>query len=158
MSRVINPNQPGKLRKQLLRAVAAARAAYVGSRPEQRDPAAAVSLEARDQVAFVILSLRQIEATVLRTVEAWEKRDYWLKADRFRLEWAWAGQCAQQLELALAAGEPEEVDKAMEGLARHLAEVPPLQKYLRLEPWRGAWRLLSDQTDGRAARRGAQVG
>ena len=35
------------------------------------------------------------------SVAAWEKRGYWVKADRFRMEWAWAGSLAEKMRTAM---------------------------------------------------------
>ena len=84
MSRVINPNAPGKERNRLKRATALAlRELMVESEPNEKT---------RDLVAFITLALEGISETVDVTTTAWEKRDYWIKADRFRLEWEWAGR------------------------------------------------------------------
>ena len=43
-----------------------------------------------DLVAFIALALLEIDANIEKTVAPWEKRDYWVKADRFRMQWGWA--------------------------------------------------------------------
>lgn len=45
----------------------------------------------RDILAYVSLSLNAIGETIDESVAAWEKRGYWIKADRYRMEWSWAG-------------------------------------------------------------------
>jgi hypothetical protein len=40
----------------------------------------------KDLVAFIVLSLQEINNTIDSSVEAWEKRGYWIKADRFRMD------------------------------------------------------------------------
>ncbi|MBC8503858.1 MAG: hypothetical protein ISR58_17350 [Anaerolineales bacterium] len=77
MSKVINPNRPGKERDCLRKAVALALREMMKS-PEHDD-------NMRDMAAFIALSLEAISETIETTVTAWEKRDYWVKADRFRM-------------------------------------------------------------------------
>ena len=55
----------------------------------------------KDLVAFIIISLRAINASIEGSVEAWEKRGYWVKADRFRLQWEWTARFANNLFSAL---------------------------------------------------------
>ncbi|MBP7213708.1 MAG: hypothetical protein KBA03_05690, partial [Anaerolineaceae bacterium] len=43
--------------------------------------------ESLDMAAFVVLALEKIAESVDQSATAWEKRDFWLKADRFRMEW-----------------------------------------------------------------------
>ena len=45
--------------------------------------------ESLDMAAYVALALEKIEESVDSSAIAWEKRDYWLKADRFRMKWGW---------------------------------------------------------------------
>ena len=52
---------------------------------------------ARDLIAYILLSLDRITETIDLSVEAWEKRDYWLKADQFRREWSWASILAERI-------------------------------------------------------------
>jgi hypothetical protein len=40
--------------------------------------------------AALTTSLQEIKVSVNQTAEAWEKRDYWLKADAFRRQWFWS--------------------------------------------------------------------
>ena len=42
-----------------------------------------------DMAAYIVLALGKINETIETAVAAWEKRDYWVKADQFRQEWAW---------------------------------------------------------------------
>ncbi len=96
--------------------------------------------EARDMVAFLILTLHEIAHTVDTTTTAWEKRDYWLKADQFRLEWAWVNRTAQALEQALAANDWDAIRTALGALAPHLADVSlPKRPRWGNTPWRAAY-------------------
>jgi hypothetical protein len=47
-------------------------------------------------------SLKEIHDSVDRTAEAWEKRDYWLKADAFRRQWSWAEKFHAGIDQAVA--------------------------------------------------------
>ena len=86
MTRIINLNGVGKQRKRLTREVVLA----VRELVRQND----ITDETRDLAALIALNLQAIYETIDLTVAAWEKRDYWVKADRFRLEWAWSGSLA----------------------------------------------------------------
>jgi len=83
LSRVINPNVPGKDRARYKKGIALAlRELMKEGEPNART---------LDIVAFIALAMEGIDKTVDLTTSAWEKRNYWLKADRFRREWEWAG-------------------------------------------------------------------
>ena len=62
---------------------------------------AEVTDEAKDLAAFISLALKTISEGIDASVAAWEKRDYWVKADRFRMEWMWSGQYAEKLKTAV---------------------------------------------------------
>jgi hypothetical protein len=55
--------------------------------------------ETKDMVAFIILALKEISSGIDQSVAAWEKRGYWVKADKYRLEWQWAGAVAQNYSM-----------------------------------------------------------
>lgn len=137
MSRVINPDAVGKRRKMLLRALALAlRELMTQTSPDQTT---------RDLAAFLVLTLEELAATIHQTTDAWEKRGYWIKADRFRLEWEWAGRLAQRLRQALLAEDWDEVSQVAAALFGHLGSVK-LPKRQRLgRPWEGAWAKFVEQ-------------
>ncbi|MBC7239066.1 MAG: hypothetical protein H5T71_03080, partial [Chloroflexi bacterium] len=81
MSRVINTASPGKERGQLRRTCAEVLRHLMFKRT--------LDDETKDMAAVLVYALEGIAETVDVTVEAWEKRDYFIKADRFRLEWEW---------------------------------------------------------------------
>src|SRR5664279_4299513 len=93
LSRVINPEGAGKERTRLSRAVILAlRELMRQSEPNE---------QSRDLAAFIALALLEIYETVDTSVTAWEKRDYWMKADRFRLEWEWTKSVGQKMAKAV---------------------------------------------------------
>lgn len=90
MSRVINPNTPGKERNQCRRTIA--------ELLRRMSRKAEIDAEARDMAAAIVYRLRRIDDTVDETTAAWEKRGYWMKADRFRRKWEWARESAANLD------------------------------------------------------------
>ena len=51
--------------------------------------------------SFIALALQSISDGIDVSVAAWEKRDYWVKADKFRMEWMWTGQFAEKMKTAV---------------------------------------------------------
>ena len=96
MSRVYNPESVGKDRTRLSKSIVLALRELM----KQSEPNALT----KDLTAFVVLALQEINANIDTGVAAWEKRGYWVKADKFRLEWEWAGTHAKTLKTALAGG------------------------------------------------------
>jgi hypothetical protein len=54
--------------------------------------------EMKDILACMILCFYEVEKTVSATITAWEKRDHWLKVEKFREEWEWISIVRIELE------------------------------------------------------------
>lgn len=90
MGRVINTNNPGKLRNRNRRTIAEL-LRRLGEKQK-------IDREAKDMAAAIVIALVEIGDGVQQTAEAWEKRDYWMKAERFLRDWAWAKEAAANLD------------------------------------------------------------
>jgi hypothetical protein len=106
MSRIIHTEAPGKVRNQHRRTIAEALRRL--SQKSQLDD------EVQDLAALIIFSLHGMADTIDRTTDAWEKRDYWMKAERFREEWRWLESTTD--ELSAVTGRPGPTDAP---LCRH---------------------------------------
>jgi hypothetical protein len=95
--------------------------------------------EQRDVVAFIVLALREAWSSAEATATAWERRKYWLKADRFRRDWTWIPPVEQQLTQALVEDDLTGAASLAAGLIDHLAGVRPSARPPRQKPWTGAW-------------------
>jgi hypothetical protein len=96
-------------------------------------------MEQADLLAYLTLLLERISATVERSASAWEKRGYWVKADRLRLEWAWVGEAHRKAEDTLRKG--TSVREALATLTELRAKTEPFAGSSRRRtpsPWAGA--------------------
>ena len=82
MSRIYNPDSAGKERKQLTRSIVLALRELM--KQQGTDGLT------KDLAAYVALAMDEVNGTIEASVAAWEKRGYWVKADKFRLEWEWS--------------------------------------------------------------------
>ena len=98
-----------------------------------------VNTETRDLASFIALNLEAIYQTIDLTVAAWEKRDYWVKADRFRMEWAWSGKLAKEMGEAIQKDDWQAVALISAQAAQKLNKVQVPQRHRLGEPWHGAW-------------------
>jgi len=101
----------------------------------------------RDLVAFMSMALLEITKTIDLTVEPWEKRGYWVKADRFRREWSWAEKLGDKLYSALSAEDWHEIAQITAQLAEKLSQEKVPVRHRLGAPWTGAWekfQLLGD--------------
>src|SRR5512143_3813961 len=119
MSRIVNPDSAGKQRGQLVRAVALAL--------RELSQQAEYGVDARDQAAFIAIALQTIADGIDSSVAAWEKRGYWVKADRFRMDWGWAGQFSEKMRAAVLSDEAASVAALGAQIAGKLGkvQVPP---------------------------------
>ena len=142
MSRIITPDSVGKERTRLTKAIALA----VRELAKQN----AVTDEAKDLAAFIALALRIISEGIDVSVAAWEKRDYWIKADKFRMEWMWSGQVADKLKTALLTDDWGIVAMLSAQIAQKFNKIVVSDNHRLSKPWAGAYKQLlsSQQTVG----------
>lgn len=130
MGRIINTEGVGKRRDQLCRGVVLAVRGLAAK--------GAVDDEARDMAAFIAMALREIHETIDETVRAWEKRDYWLKADQFRLQWEWADKKAGQVGQAVLLNDWGELAALLPEIGTRLGNVKLPKRNTLGQPWNGA--------------------
>jgi hypothetical protein len=138
LGRVINPETAGKERTQLSRAIVLALRELM-QQPEPNNTS-------RDLAAFMALALETIDGTIDSSVTAWEKRGYWVKADQFRMEWAWAGQTGRALRQAVLTENWDAVAQNAVKVAQKLSDIKLPQRNRLGEPWQGAYHQLKQQT------------
>jgi hypothetical protein len=95
-----------------------------------------------DMAAYVVLALEKIAESVDRSAEAWEKRDYWLKADQFRQEYLWIEPSLEALKPAVIAQDWTILAPELVQVAQRLKNVQIAQNHRIGTPWMGAWELL----------------
>ena len=134
MGRVINPETAGKERTQLTRAVVLALRELMHQ--------AEANATTRDLAAFISLTLDVIAGTIDSSVEAWEKRGYWVKADHFRMEWLWTGLFAKNMRQAVLDEEWGTVARLGVQVAQKLSAVKLPQRHRLGTPWVGAYEKL----------------
>jgi hypothetical protein len=98
--------------------------------------------ESKDLVALIVYSLRGIAQGVDQSARAWEKRDYYVKADKFRMDWAWAEKSANRLEVILRGELWNELPVALAELAPKFSDIT-VTKFVRTEAlWQGRYKQL----------------
>jgi hypothetical protein len=78
-------------------------------------------------------------------VEAWEKRGYWVKADRFRMDWAWSSRLAENLRLAVLKEDWLTVAQTTAQVAERLNGIHIPQHNRLGTPWVGAYCKMMDE-------------
>lgn len=135
MSRVYNPDSAGKERNKLVRSVVLALRELM--KQQQADGTT------RDLAAFISMALTEINSTIETSVEAWEKRGYWVKADKFRLEWEWTGKLGKIIGEALVHDDWGTIALKSAEIAQKLGKVTIPEHHRLGTPWVGAWKQFN---------------
>lgn len=134
MAKIYSPESAGKDRTRLSKAIVLALRELM----KQSEP----NKQTKDLAAFISLALQEIADNIDTSVTAWEKRGYWVKADKFRLEWEWAGTSAKTMGEALLKDDWGLVAVTSARVAQKLQKVTIPQKHRLGTPWAGAWDKL----------------
>lgn len=134
MSRVINPDSAGKQRTKLTKSIVLA----LRELARQTD----TGKEARDLTAFIAVALQAVAEGIDASVAAWEKRGYWVKADKFRMEWAWTGPVSEKLRAALDAGDWASVAALSAQIGQRLGKIQIAENHRLGRPWAGAYERM----------------
>lgn len=139
MGRVINTDSPGKRRNNLMRT-----AAELLRHLSQKD---SIDDEARNMLALLVFCLKEIADGIDESTVAWEKRDYWIKAEEFRRRWQWTHQMASELETMIVKGEWHDLPPLMVKLFPHFSDIKVTKFTRKPSLWHGAYdRLMAEQS------------
>jgi hypothetical protein len=144
MSRVVKLDGPGKLRNQLMR-TAAEVIRLLGQKSALDD-------EARDMSALLVYCLYQINDGIDDSALAWEKRDYWVKAEQFRARWSWAGRAASELEHIILNDSWEQLPMFIAKLLPQFKEIKIVKLTRTSVLWQGAYQRLLKERSSAAGR------
>ena len=133
---IINPESAGKERTQLSKGIVLA----IRELAKQSETGA----ETKDMAAFISLALGQISEGIDVSVVAWEKRGYWVKADRFRMDWLWTATYADKMKAALLSDDWASVALVMTQVAQKLVKIDVPAGHRLGRPWVGAWKRLNE--------------
>jgi hypothetical protein len=134
---LIKTDTVGKDRTRLTKAIVLA----VRELAKQTD----ITNDTKDLAAFIALALQTISEGIDESVAAWEKRDYWVKADRFRMEWMWAGQVAGKMKAALFEEDWGTVAMLMPQIALKLNKIQVSDNHRLGKPWTGTYNRMKEE-------------
>jgi len=140
MSRVINTNSPGSIRNASRRTIAEILKRMVAKR--------SMDGEARDMAAAIVLELDRMADTIETTCDAWEKRNYFLKADRFRLDWEWVRPAADRLRAVILDEEWTRVPLELASLFPRFGDISIAKMTRSADAWDGALNRLANGKEG----------
>jgi hypothetical protein len=131
MSRVISIDGPGTVRNRHRRTIAEA-LRRLSQKPQLDD-------EAKDLAALIVFSLHGMADTVDQTIDAWERREYFMKAERFREQWRWLEPTTDELSDVIHKSHWEQLPSVLARLMPHFADITVKQMTRQPTLWRGAY-------------------
>jgi hypothetical protein len=90
MSRLIQIDNPTNIRNRNRRTIAE----LLRRLPQKQE----IDDEAKDMAATIVLLLHEIYVGVEQSAAAWEKKDYWMKAERFMRDWRWTAEISADMD------------------------------------------------------------
>lgn len=138
MGRVINTNSPTKIRNYNRRTIA-----EIMQRLARKQ---GVDAETKDMTATVVYALREIYDTAETAATAWEKKGYWMKAERFLRQWEWTKPMAANFEDIIREEAWDLLPELMMALYPHFSDVAVKSLTRKADVWQGNYqRLLKDE-------------
>ncbi len=98
--------------------------------------------ETKDMLAFIVVGLRSMDQSIDSSASAWEKRDYYIKADQLRREWLWLPDTADRLEEMLRSNDWATMPIELAGLAARFADIRVVSLTKSPALWQGAYKKL----------------
>lgn len=138
MGRVINTDSPGKRRNQLMR-TSAELLRHLSQKNDIDD-------EAKDMLALLVFCLREISDGIDESTVAWEKRDYWVKAEEFRQRWNWTSALAAELHALIKAENWGQLPGVIVKLFPHFADIKVTKFTRKPSLWKGCYDRLQQET------------
>ena len=137
MSRVIHTQSPAKIRNHNRRTIAEI-LRHLGQKP-------ALDAETKDMAAMIVFLLREISVNVDSSAQAWEKRGYWMKAERFLRNWQWLDETAGNFEDVIRNDAWDLLPELMVDLYPRFADIQIKNLTRKADSWRGAYQKLMSQ-------------
>jgi hypothetical protein len=109
----------------------------------------AVDADTKDMLSFIVYGLRSMDQSIDSSASAWEKRDYYVKADQLRREWLWLPDTANRLDVMIRSGDWATMPIELAGLASRFSDVriSTLTKSPAL--WQSAYKKLMTSPNGK---------
>jgi hypothetical protein len=132
VTRIIKTSTPGKERIRLSKAIVITIREFM--RLQEPDHFT------QDMIAFIIMALQQISNGIDKSVAAWEKRGYWVKADKYQMEWQWTEQFAKELETAFQEENWRTIPNILVKIMSKFNNIKVSDRHRMGQPWKGVYK------------------
>ena len=137
MGRVINTENPSKIRNHHRRSIAEL-LRRLSQKPQ-------VDAEAKDMAATIVFLLEEIHDGVQQTIVAWEKRGYWMKAERFLRDWEWTKATAANFDDVIRHEAWDLLPELMVELMPRFADVQVKKMMRKPSLWQNSYKKLLER-------------
>lgn len=137
MGRLINPDNPGKRRNQQMRTCAE----LLRHLTQQNG----VNDDSKNMLAMLVLTLKEIADGIDESTIAWEKRDYWVKAEEFRERWRWTTELGTELSSIIIEEKWDEVPAILIKLFPYFSDIKVTKLTRDQSLWHDAYERLVEQ-------------
>lgn len=134
MSRVVHVDSPGKRRNQARRSIAEI-LRILGRKTT-------VDEEAKDLAAMLVYFLGEIKETIDESANAWEKRGYWMKVERFVRDWEWIPAMTADIDDVIRHEAWDLLPELLAELTPHFDDIQIKSMTRDPQAWRGAYQKL----------------
>jgi len=140
MVRIVNVESPSKLRHRARRTIAEILRRFASK--------STFDAEAKDMAATLVFCLQDIAKATELTTAAWEKRNYFLKADRFRLKWEWVTPKAESLVDLIIKAQWAHLPRELAELTPYFSDIRVARMTRTSSTWQGNHqRLLAQEKE-----------
>ena len=137
MSRIINIDNPATIRNRNRRSIAEILRLLM-QKPD-------LDAEAKDMAAMIVFLLQEIYEGVEKSAAAWEKRDYWMKAERFMRDWKWTIEMAADIDDVIRHEAWDLLPELLLMVVPHFDDIHIKTMTRKATLWRGAYGRLLKQ-------------
>lgn len=130
MSRVVSTQNLGTQRTRLSKSIVLAIREILKKQ--------AFDSEVKEMVAYIVIALNAINETIDAAIEPWEKRGYWVKADKFRLKWNWVIKLSGKLKSEFNKKNWDEIIPLLIEIGMKFNSIQVSERHRMGKPWVGA--------------------
>lgn len=93
----------------------------------------------KDLTAFIALTSKAVIDSIDTTIKAWEKRGYWIKADKFRDKWSWIYLFFDSLKEIILHEDWHQLSGLFNSIQIYLSDVTVPKRPSFDKPWIGSY-------------------
>ena len=130
MSYISNTDNAGKQRTKLCKII------VISIKELFKDPNS--NEHSKELIKCIAVSLKKIFNGIDETLLAWEKRNFWQKSEKFRMEWEWTGNYADKIANALKKDDWGEIAILITFIAQKFENITVSENHRLGTPWIGS--------------------